>query len=196
MTLASLVNDWLPLLHVQNVGDLEFWTPEEVYRELDDAMLALCRSARVSVVDLSIAAGGTITLPARVLSVMHVAWNGKALRPAPVREIEALAGGAWRSTTGTPDRWVNEFDGVRVVRLYPAPSSGTVQVLAHVAPDSLEIGETLDMPLWVGDAIAAGAWGKLLARESDSAMPEVAARCRDHLKIYQQAAAGLYGTPL
>ncbi len=200
LDLAALLGSWLPVLHVQSVSDLEpgwTWTEAEIWGQVDEALVQLHRAARLSVVSLPLTtSGATVALPDRLVSVLHVAVAGATLRPATVSEVEALAGGGWRSQTGTPKRWVHEHDGDNVVRLWPAPTATvSVLVLAVVALDEVT-GAAIEIPGWLGDAAIHGAFSQLMKREGDAAMPETAARCAVHAELYRQAAAGLYGVAM
>jgi hypothetical protein len=202
LNLGAVLATWLPVLHVQSIQDLESatWTEAELFREIDQALTALYRSAELRVDSLSFGPviDPLVTLPARLVRVLHVAVGGVSMRPATVAEVEALAGGLWRSQTGNPKRWLHEHDGARGLRIWPAPvAQMSVLVLALVAPDEVTAASySPAVPKWVGDAALCGAFAELMKRESDAAMPEVAQRCAVHAGIYRQAAAGLYGAAM
>ena len=113
------------------------------------------------------------------------------LRITPVRELWALDG-TWPATPGPAARCSFDAGSVGTITLYPVPTAGGT--LSQVCQEFPADGSTeLALPAVLQDlfsyAMLAGARGK----ESDSAMPEMAAHFGERVKLYEQIAEHLWG---
>lgn len=194
---ADVLAEVYPALGASNSADLVFWTAQDLLDWLNEALQKFARRVGVFVErDASTAVvSGTAgySLPARHLSTLHVALDGAELRPASVKEIEALDAD-WPNTAGTVERYLEDVTGFGTITLYREPAaSGTLAVVFHRYP--AEVDEDADIPLpetladYLTDAMLAEARGT----EGDGAMSEVAQFCGEEMRLYEEIAASYWG---
>lgn len=61
-----------------------------------------------------------ITLPASLLDLIKIIYDGKSCSLLELREVEVLNSG-WRNAVGTPIAYIEEAESAQTVELYPAP---------------------------------------------------------------------------
>lgn len=184
-----------------------FVTPAELYQFADDAVKHLSYKVGIFIgVDSSVpvTAGVSVySLPANQVFTL-VAWvsplpgvggSNQPLRPTPVNNLFALDD-TWATTTGESNRYSLDAGSVGTITLYPIPiNSGTLNQVCQQFPALVAGGasQVAAMPSVLQDYLAyamlAGARGK----ESDSAMPEMAAHFKQRLSLYDQLADHLWG---
>lgn len=72
-------------------------------------------------------------LPAYVLKVIRVSFDGRRLRETSIEELDAECGSAWESRTGSPSSFYFERNGS--LRLYPIPTAnGSVKIRVSRLP--------------------------------------------------------------
>ncbi len=196
ISIATAITNLLPALNADALANLIWWTETELYEFAEEAARRLARSAAVFVETEQIAvSGGTAsyTLGARSIATVHVSLGNTRLRPASVRELEALDTG-WEATTGTPKRWTHAL-GIDSIRIYPEPTAGgTLEVVHHQHPPEI----TSAAPTVAAPAPLAGYFGQAIlaaarAKEGDAAMPEVAAHARERLALYERVCQAYWG---
>jgi hypothetical protein len=123
-----------------------------------------------------------------------VLWNGTALRPSNVADLEAIDD-SWQATSGTPARYIEDDDqGVRRVRVYPAPASpGTLTLIYFQVQAALSASQTssplcraLDSYLLLRTVEAAR------LKECKGAMPEVSQAITTIAEQVESAALALW----
>jgi hypothetical protein len=190
---AALLTSLLPALNAASISDadLTFWTATELYEWADEAGKWLARSCGAFVSANTLAAGGSVDLSASFIDTIFAAVDGTALREASVRELEALDAG-WDSATGTAKRYT--LTGVETMRLYPAPATGTLEVIEHQLPADITSGNpTLAAATALGGFLAISILGAARAKEGNASMPEVAAHCAERTILYGKVFSALYG---
>jgi hypothetical protein len=208
---SSSLSDAVFRLGFQNLGDSqasEAWVSSaELYQFVDDALKHLSYQAGIFVgLDTSVAvAAGTAVY---VLPASHVftifAWvapqagvggSNQALRATPVGSLFALDE-TWATTTGEARRYSLDAGSVGTVTVYPIPlNSGTLNQICQEFPGTVSAGapQVATLPSVLQDyltyAMLAGARGK----ESDYALPEMAAHFRERMELYERIIEHLWG---
>ncbi len=185
----------LPALNAASTADLVWWASQDLYNFADEALKRLARTAAVFAADSSILAGaGEIANPAGTLVIVHAAANGATLRPATVRELEALDAN-WTAATGTPKRWVQDL-GLGQMRLYPAPPAPvTLQRIHHAEPAKITTGATtLTAPVALDAYVLWSMIGSARAQEGESQMADVADHSRNRMELFEAVAVAYYAT--
>jgi hypothetical protein len=181
------------------IASVSWVTLAELYQWADEAAKELAYEAGVFLTeDTSItSAQGTATyeLPSTHVFAL-AAWLGaQALRITAVRDLWALDAN-WVTTSGNATRCSFDAGGVGTVTLYPNPVTGgdTLAQICQEIQGTLAAGSsTIALPTVLQDfftyAMLAGARGK----ESEAAMPEMAAHFEGRLKLYEQVIEHLWG---
>lgn len=182
-------------------------TPTELYQFADDAVKHLSYQVGIfAALDSSIAVTGGVgvySLPATHVFTL-VAWVApqpgvggsiQPLRATPVANLFALDN-TWATTAGEANRYSLDAGSVGTITLYPVPvNSGVLNQVCQEFPATVNAGATQvsGMPSVLQDyvtyAMLAGGRGK----ESDSAMPEMAAHFKKRLDLYDQVIEHLWG---
>lgn len=201
--LNSIADAWFRLgfLSAADLAAANWLTPAELYQFGDDAAKFLARTSSVFLAydnSVNVVAGTPqYSLPAaHVFTVM--AWLSTAkqqLRLTTVGQLFALDAN-WATTTGNPVRISLDAQTAGECVLYPNPIANDVlnQVL-EVFPPTVALAASV-LPVnpvlqdYFTDALIQGARGK----ESDSAMPEVAAHLAQRRALYEAVADHLWGT--
>lgn len=178
-------------------------TLAELYQFGDDRAKLLARTSSLFLTyDASInvvAATAAYNLPAAhvfTLSAWLVNTGGllQMLRLSSVGQLFGLDGN-WPATTGSPSRLSLDEAAVGTATLYPIPiANATLAQILDEYPATVVAGSS-SVPVspilqdYFTDALLAAARGK----ESDSAMPEIAAHMAERLKLYEQLIEHLWG---
>jgi hypothetical protein len=175
----------------------EWVTPAELYAWADEEAKKLAYEAGVFVTnDTSITVtGGTAVygLPASHVFTMAAALGNTPLRITPVRELWALDG-CWPATTGPAMRCSFDAGSVGTITLYPIPNAGgTLSQVCQEFPADLVAGGALPLPAVLQDLFTYAILGGARGKESDAAMPEMAAHFGERVKLYEQVAEHLWG---
>lgn len=193
---SQTITELLPALNSGTTADLTWWSTDELYSYADEAAQRLARSSGAFAdFDQTTAFSALVQNPAGCLTLLHVAANGIALRPATVREVEALSA-SWASDTcpAAPSRWIEDVGGLGTITLYPIPIMCTLDRLYHAEPAAIAAGTpTVSMP----SALAALFYWAMLARarakEGESQMPDVAAHAGQRVGELEKVALAYYG---
>lgn len=174
-------------------------TPAELYQFADDALKRLARVTSIFVTyDTSVVVALGISfcqLPAGYVFA-DSAWivGGTQLRITSTADLFALDQ-AWSLTPGAPRRISFDAAGANRAALYPVPiGSGTLGIVMGAVPATVtSAAPTIAVSPVMADyftyAMIAGARGK----ESDSAMPEVAAHIQERMTMYESIFTQLWG---
>lgn len=199
INVGDVIQRLLPALGCYRMVDLTHWTEEELYEYADEAVKRLARAVgmfteREPAITVNIGVA-TYPLPTRHLSTIHASLGGANLRPAAVKELEALDS-AWQDTTGTPDRYVPDFLGTEYVRLYKKPSAGsTLALLFYQYPADVAVGSPiLAAPRVLEDYLTWEILRQARGKEGDAAMPEVAEHAAQRVKEFEQLYGAQWGT--
>jgi hypothetical protein len=177
-------------------------TIAELYQFADDVVKGLAsRLGLFMVYDASIAivnGTGLYTMPAgHIFTVM--AWSVisgtlQILRLTTSGQLFALDA-TWPATSGTPTRISFDAGGVGTGTLYPAPTAnGTLAQILQQFPAAVVAGSS-SIPVspvlqgYFSYALLAAARSK----ESDQAMPEIAAHAKARMANYEKVFEHLYG---
>jgi hypothetical protein len=203
---AVSLGDVLYRLGFQSVADMgaEPWVSvDELYQHADEAIKKIAyRSGVFLTLDqsVSVVAGtGVYELPAThvyTLAAALVYETGAPvpLRMTPVRDLWALDG-TWPTTAGVPTRCSMDAGSVGTITVYPiAVDDAEMQQVCEEYPADVMAGATtVALPTVLQDylsyAMLAGARGK----ESEAAMPEMAAHYRERMELYEQVIEHLWG---
>lgn len=175
------------------------WVTEtELYQWADEAAKRLAYRAGVFItVDTSITvtpSTAAYNLQANHVFTLAAALGGTPLRITSVRDLWALDG-SWPATSGPAQRCSLDAGAVGTITLYPKPTAGgTLEQICQEYPGTVEAGSSeLALPTVLQDyfsyAMLAGARGK----ESEAAMPEMAAHFAQRVAMYEQVIEHLWG---
>ena len=202
LDVANAVRDVVYRLGFQGSADLaasgSWVTGAELYQWADDAAKKLSCQAGVFVVyddSITVVAGtAAYPLPASHVFTLVAALGTGTLRITSVRDLEALDA-LWAASTGAAQRCSLDAGAVGTITLYPNPvTGGTLKQVCQEFPAAVAEGSaTVALPSVLQDyfsyAMLAGARGK----ESEAAMPEMAAHFAERVKLYERVIAHLWG---
>jgi hypothetical protein len=105
------------------------WSDAEIADDyLNDAVEEACQRAHLIEDNTSAftsiawtAAQASAALPACVLKVLRITFDGRKLTETSIDELDQECGSAWESRTGSPSAFYFERNGV--LRLYPIPTA-------------------------------------------------------------------------
>jgi hypothetical protein len=203
------LNDAIYRLGFQSLADCAangYVTPPELYQFADDAAKHLSYQVGIFTgldTSMPVTAGvGVYSLPADHVFTL-LAWVApqagvgsiQLLRATPVGNLFALDN-TWATTAGESKRYSLDAGSVGTITLYPVPiTSGTLEQICQQFPGTVAAGasQLAAMPSVLQDyltyAMLAGGRGK----ESDSALPEMAAHFGQRLNLYDQLIEHLWG---
>jgi hypothetical protein len=195
---SELVEELFPALNATAAADLLFWTETELYQWADEAVKRLARKAAVFVErtqDTDAPANSAHNLDERDLAVIECGWNGAALSPATVRELEALDENWEEADAGTPAKYATDFLGLGQVRLYPPPSAaGVLDLITLQVPEEItSAAAELRAPEPVKEILRLRMLQEARGREGDGAMPEVAERLGKLADVLELVAVRIWG---
>lgn len=201
----SLADAWFRLgfLSSAELATEDYWvTTGELYQFADDAAKKMAYAVGAfPAVDTSItlvAGTASYALPASHVFTL-LAWIVYAglpvqfLRFSTVGQLFALDAN-WATTSGDPVRASLDAGSVGTITLYPNPvSAGTLDQVCQEFPAVSSESSTLALSEVMQDAFTyamlAGARGK----QSDAAMPDMAAHFSQRVDLYSQVADHLWG---
>jgi hypothetical protein len=193
MDAGSIIADLYPALNATTDTDLQWWTLAQLYDYLGDQLAAIARAVPIFA---DVQSGSTSTAENTFPGVAAIAaaWNSVALRPATVKELEALDP-AWDSTTGTPARWTEDL-GPGQIRLYPAPSgSGALKIVHHGSSTRPTSGSpTITAYPIVSEMLWYGTLELARAQTGETWMPDVAAQAAGQLALLLKVARTYWGS--
>lgn len=199
-TAGDLRSELYPYLGAIDAAGLEFWTEAELLAWLNSGFERLARKTGVFVerdATTTVTGGNpSYPLPTRHLSTIHVSLGTVRLRAANRAELEARDV-SWKTSAATPSHYLQDHGaGLASIRLYKKPvASGTLAIVQHVTPTALAAGDPLPLPDPLADYAFFVALAEARRRESDAAMPEVAAFCDELLGLYEHVCREYWGIP-
>lgn len=196
---GDLAGQVYALLGAAEAADLYFWTDAEITAWQNEGLARLARRVALFVDrgTVAVTAGtATYALPTDHLSTLHVSLAAVRLRAANVAEVEALSS-TWRADSGTPSRYLQDHGaGLASIRLYKKPvANATAYVIEHELPATVTADDPLPAPEPLMDYLLFFALGEARRKESDAAMPEIAAHCDAMLDLYEGILKGYWGVP-
>jgi len=210
LDVAEVVAELGPALNAQSLAALTVATEAELYEWADEHAQRLARKIGCFVErsgSLTIAAGSsTVNKPARHLSTLHFsrdhdgAGDLRPLEATSTAELEALDLD-WETRVADedagefPKRFTEDQQPAGVVRVHPAPESETTAAIVyHQYPAAIAAGSpAIQAPRILGDYLFWAMLGEARRRESDEAMPEVAAFSEQMVELYEQVFERYWG---
>jgi hypothetical protein len=200
LSAADLVTSALDALNAASTADLAFWAAADLYEWIDEAAKRMARTAQIFVVhDTSVTtAAGTAVYgtPGNHVALINIACLGAMLRPSSSRELAALSD-TWMADAGAPARWIEDWLGHDLFRVYPTPTAaqGLEIVLAAYLPDITAAAPTFVAPDVFGDYLETALIAEARRKEGDGALPEVAAALDRQTGLYEQIFQSYWGQP-
>jgi len=202
LDVANAVADAAYRLGLQGTTELQagnaYVTPAELYQWADEGAKRLSYDVGLFInydTSVTVTPGTAVyQLPATHVFTLMAAVNGQLLRPTPVAALWALDAN-WPATSGNARRCSLDAGSVGTITLYPNPvDGGTLGQFCQEFPATIAAGaSTVELPAVLQDyftyRMLAGARGK----ESDQAMPEMAAHFEQRVELYEQLMAHLWG---
>jgi len=197
-TSTDLLGRIYPLLGATSALDLEFWTDAELLVWVNAGFQRLARMSGVFVerdATITVVNGtASYALPTKNISTIHVALDGARLRPASARELEAYSA-TWTTDNATPTHYLQDYGtATPYITLWKKPiAGGTLAIVEHEYPTTITAGATLPAPDVISDYVLFYTLGEARRKESDAAMPEVAAFCDSIKQLYEEACISYWG---
>lgn len=181
-------------------------TDAELFQFADDAAKLL--AYRVGVLmsldsSVTITAGVSVynlqgnhvfTVYAWVAPLPNVGGSVQLLRATPVNNLFALDD-TWASSSGEATRYSLDAGSVGTITLYPTPvNSGILNQICQEYPATVSYSNLfIDLPYVLQDYLTYSILAAARGKESDQAMPEMAAHFKERTKLYEQVCESLYG---
>jgi len=200
---ALVVADlWAPL-NARGPADAVFWTEDQLYAWIDEAVKRFARKHAAFVVyDTTITSAANTAdynLPADHVCTFQADLNGKYLRARNVQEMDALDASWPTAAAGVPQAFLEDTKGLVQLALYPPP---------NVANESLPVGLTmakqpstitrssaiLAAPPVLRDYLTFYALAEARSAETNASMDEVAGWYRKLVDQLDQVAEHLWST--
>lgn len=205
--LTLTANSLLSRLGAASWADLDWVTEAEVFSYFDEAAKRLATHCGAFVerdaTGLLAADEAQYATPLDWISSIHVSTGTTPvrLRPSSVSELLALDG-TWQTTPATvnnpPARYSMDAGPLGTITLYPLPQAAqagqTLAQIYHRFPADIGSTQTLaPIPSPVSDYFLYFALMRCRGKQSEGAMPEVAAHAEERGKLYEQIFSGYYG---
>lgn len=199
--LTETANVLLGRLGATSWTDLPWLTEAEAFGFFDEAAKRLAERARLFADrddTTAIAANqAQYDNPASWIDTEHVDLDGAALRPASAAELTALDA-TWAATPGPPARYSLDAGPLGTITVYPAPQADSAgKKLAQVYegfPDAISTGQTVvPLPAALADYFLYFGLMRARGKESEGAMPGMAAHFEQRVKLYEQIALKYWG---
>lgn len=199
MNASTIINRLLPQLHAADEASLVATSRAELLEVIDESVKRLARACLIFVkrhTGQNTANGTAVySLPSDHLATLHVSVADVPMIASSSSEIEMLDE-SYKETTGTPEHWYGDGDGLNQIGLYPVPSgAAAISKVYQNLPAELSDPSvlTVQMPAVFDDYIHLRTLRETYTKESDIAMPELAAPLDKLLMLYEAAAVQLYG---
>jgi hypothetical protein len=194
---SDAISALYPKLGGTSAADITGWTDAELYAWMDEASDCFARKFGGWVerdTSRSTAAGvSSYAAPARHIGTRHVTAGGAILRASSVADLEALDPD-WRTAPGPPKRWTLEAAGLANLVLYPVPVAITpLAILFFTYPETVTSGSTLAGPTPMQDYFSYCVLAEARSKEGQGTMPEIAARLKPLIGVYEAAFARYFG---
>lgn len=186
-----------------DIGPASWVTPAELYQFADDAAKKIAYDAGVLItVDSSITVNSgtaSYSLPTThvftlLAALVPATGPPQLLRLTPVRDLWALDAD-WPTTSGDARRASMDAAAIGTITLYPNPiAGGTLQQVCQEYAQTLTAGaSTLPLPTVYQDYFSYCMLEAARGKESESAMPEMAAHFKSRCDVYEQIMARYHG---
>lgn len=200
---ALAANELWPPLNAAGPADAVFWTETDLYDWFNQAAKQLAIRGRVFTrydhTSIVIATGtAAYVIPDDQINTVQADMNGLVLRPRNVQQLEALDND-WPSTTGAPNSFAQDTQGMRQLTLYPKPTVGSngkiVGLAIEVFPDDLtSAAAILALPQCLREYFTFFALGEArLTKETRAQMPEIAKWCKSVVSMLDGVVAEYWG---
>lgn len=200
---ALVVGDMWQPLNAQGPSDAIFWTEQQLYEWVDEAVKRFARKHAAFVVyDTSLSSAintANYNLPAGHLVTFQADLNGFYLRSRNVQEMEALDS-QWTTAAGsTPQAFLEDTKGLLQLTLYPPPDvahSGLPIGLAMATTPAnvTKVAAILLGPPILQDYFKFYALAEARTSETNASMDEVGAWYRQLVDQLDQIAEHLWST--
>lgn len=190
------LNSLLPDLRSDTMGNLTWWTEAELYRYANNQLQELGRAIPcwTLVTSLStVALTATYNLPARTVDVLGVYLDGRRLDPVTADELDA-GEASWRASGGdTPRRYTLDLANAQIT-LIGIPSAVHQVILIYTeTPAEIALGfSTVAGPAVLPDLTQLAVLQQAYTRQSESAMPDVAAAANILRELFQAGFSAYY----
>lgn len=199
----AAVANILPSLGVYQAANLVHWTETELYEWADEAAKRFATRVGSFVVrDTSHTVADDTpqyALPTRHVATLHVSLGSASLAVTNREELEALDYD-WPQTEASdnPEKWFVEDE--TNLRVYPEPtalSAGTLALITYQYPAEItSASATITAPKPLEDYLGWAMLAEARKKESDAAMPEVAAVFDQLTKLFENTAQTYWGVAL
>ncbi len=191
---GTVIGNIWPPLNARGPADAVFWTQEQMLEWFNESAKRLSGAGNVFVVrDTSLTAvldTATYDLPAQHQATIQADLAGQVLKPRTVQETEALDA-TWPVTTGDPEAFLLDVEGVKKLTLYPIPNAAaqgkTIGLVMRELPD--EVTDFLAAPSFLAEyftfSLLAEARSPVV--ETRAQMPEISAWCKQQADMMLQA---------
>jgi hypothetical protein len=199
--LSQTVNTLLSRLGASSWTDIDWLTEAEAYSYFDEAAKRLAQIAGVFVErDASISLLPSVArynAPDGWISTIHVSAGSTRLRPVSVAELRALDW-QWQQTKGAVQRYSMDAGPLGTITVYPLPLSAqhgvALPVIYHRYPAEISETQTLaPISAVIADYFLYFALNRARGKQSDSAMPEMAAHAKQRVSLYEQVLTAYFG---
>lgn len=200
---ALLVGDlWAPL-NARGPADAIFWTEDQLYEWIDEAIKRFARKHAAFVVyDTSLTSASGVadyTLPADHLCTFQADLAGRYLRARNVQEIEQLDAQWTTAAAGVPKAFLEDTKGLVQITLYPKPNVASSSkaiglTMAKVPATISKTAAILAAPPIIRDYFSFYALAEARAAETNASMDEIAVWYRQLVDQLDQVAEHLWST--
>lgn len=199
MNAGTIITRLLPMLHATSEANLVATTRAELLVLIDQSLKRLARLSLIftkrTTNQNTANATPTYSLPSDHLASLHISVANQPMIASSSHELETLDE-AYQSSAGAPAHWYGDGNGLETFGLYPVPTS-TAAISKVYQSMPAEITDpsalTVTMPAVFDDYLQFRALRVTYTKESDIAMPELAAPLDNLLSHYEAAAIQLYG---
>ncbi len=203
--LSTLEADFLYRMGTDAWANSSWLTQAELYHYFDEGARRLALALRVFVFrDTSVALVANVAQyaqPAGAIALVHASVSDARLRPASVDELAALDA-TWQTTPCAPGRkpalYSSDAGPLGTVTVYPLPEAANAgatlaQIFQGFPPGIAATQTIVPLPAPAADHLAYYAAGRARGKESEGAMPEMAAHFEARVKLYEQVLASYWG---
>jgi len=198
--LSATAAEFLFRVGAQSWTDLDWCTEAEIYGYFDEAAKRLAELGLFVESEATpiFANQAAYALPAPWLDSIHVSVNNAQCRPASAAELLALDA-TWPALVcepgQTPTRYSMDAAQLGTIVLYGMPSGGgAIASIDHVALAAITPSNTLaPIPAACSDYFLYFAIQRARGKESDYAMPEVAAGAGEMVALFEAVFTAYWG---
>lgn len=198
VNVSTVITSVWPALGALLESTAVFWDATEMYAWANDLMRRF-RDARIYVetTPYTLTSGQqAYSLPAKATALLGVTYANTFLPRYTPREIDALRQ-AWRtySASVAPEGVVEGASSDNTFSVFPSPTATLGEMLAitvSLPADASAVAPTLPLPTWMAEVVYLGLVAGARGRDSDGAMPEVAASIERVIDAFRQTAQSLY----